>query len=950
MNLQIRPNQIEKCKLCISLGDSHSQNLLKQIKQAGQWSDLIEIRLDKLRDLNMSTFSLIKESASCPLIWTLRKTSHGGEFHGTEEERFQILRLLVSHMQPAFIDLEADTPKEMIDDLQKRSPHTQWIISWHDLKETPENLDALFQKLVRLPATYYKIATFAQSTTDAIRMLQFTQKINQYQSHLCGLCMGELGQSTRILSPLVGQPFTFAALERGKETAPGQLTAEELIITYRFRDINRNTELLGLIGRPVDKSYSHVTHNAVFRELSYNAVYLKFHLEDEELFSFLNQIQTLPVKGLSVTMPFKEKVLTILQESHDLAACNTLVRTSKGWQGYNTDGIGAVKALGLPSLKNQKVAILGAGGTARAIALAAYREGAELAILNRTKERAENIAIPLNAKWGSLDLLPSLTQAGYHCIIQATFVGMAPNFDETPIPADWVARNGIVLDVISNPPETRLLREVKERGGQIISGRELFIHQAVQQFVCWFSSNIPHSKIERIIRDHLPKWRDRHSSVNLAPSKSGQIDRGVNVQSFCVKKCCLAGKLSLPPSKSHTIRAILLAAFAKGTSLLHHLLDSPDAKCAIQAVRRFGAKVEMTSTGLMIEGVAGSPRTPNDVIDAGNSGQVLRFAGALAALADGYTVFTGDESIRSNRPIQPLLEGLKGLHAWAVSTQENGYAPLIVKGPLKAGIAHLDGQDSQPVSALLMAAAFVEGESEILVQNAGEKPWLALTLSWLDRLGVKYHHQNLESFKIQGKRVRPAFEVTIPGDLSSLAFPLAAALVTKSEILIEHVDLHDVQGDKALIFILQQMGACLEIDSTHCQLKVLAKGRLKGLAIDVNDFIDAVPILAVLGCYAEGEVQIINASIARKKESNRLACITTELKKMGACIEETEDGLRVKKSQLKGTCVNSYGDHRLAMSLIVAGLGAEGETEVQGIECINKSYPTFLEDLKRIMR
>lgn len=419
-------------------------------------------------------------------------------------------------------------------------------------------------------------------------------------------------------------------------------------------------------------------------------------------------------------------------------------------------------------------------------------------------------------------------------------------------------------------------------------------------------------------------------------------------QSFRVRKSSLAGSVCLPPSKSHTIRAILLAAFTQGTSHLHHLLDSPDAVCAVRTACQFGAKVESTPTGLKIEGVAGQPHPSNDVIDSGNSGQVLRFASALAALGNSYTVFTGDESIRSNRPIQPLLDGLRGLQAWAVSTRENGYAPFIVKGPLKSGVTYLDGADSQPVSGLLMAAAFIEGETQIHVVNPGEKPWLALTLSWLERLGVKYSHQNFEHFIVQGKKHRPAFEVTIPGDLSSLAFPLAAALITKSEILIDHVDLKDVQGDKALVFVLQSMGAHLEIDVEWCRLKVLANSELQGQIIDVNDFIDAVPILAVLGCYAKGETHLINASIARKKESNRLACITAELRKMGALIEETEDGLRVKQSQLKGACVNSHGDHRLAMSLIVAGLGAQGETEIQDIECINKSYPTFLEDIRRL--
>jgi 3-phosphoshikimate 1-carboxyvinyltransferase len=381
---------------------------------------------------------------------------------------------------------------------------------------------------------------------------------------------------------------------------------------------------------------------------------------------------------------------------------------------------------------------------------------------------------------------------------------------------------------------------------------------------------------------------------------------------------------------------------------LHGLLDSPDTECAIQAARQFGAVICSTERGLSIQGVAGYPRTPSDVINAGNSGQVLRFAGALAAHADGSTVITGDASLRSQRPVQPLLEGLAGLGVLAESTRGNGFAPFVVKGPLQPGTAEMDGKDSQPVSALLMAAAFAEGTSEIRVRNAGEKPWIALTLSWLDRIGVQYHQRNFEYFAIQGKRVRPAFEAAIPGDLSSLAFPLAAALVTNSELLIQNVDMSDIQGDKAVVYLLKKMGAQLEIDSACQSLRILPNGKLKGQVIDANDFIDAVPILAVLGCFAEGETEIVNAAIARQKESNRLACIVAELKKMGADIEETEEGLKVRPSKLKGSAVDSHEDHRLALSLIVAGLGAEGETQVRGVTCIAKSYPSFFADFKKI--
>ncbi len=816
----------------------------------------------------------------------------------------------------------------MVESLQKSFLHIQWIISWHELTHTPKNLGELYHKVSQFSATYYKIATLAHSSLDALRMLKFTRDLNREKKRVCGICMGPLGQPTRILAGMVRSPFTFASLEKGKETASGQLTAEELVEIYRFAEINEKTQLFGLIGRPVDQSYSHFTHNAVLKQFSFNAVYLKFLLQDAELPAFLDEIIAFPIKGLSVTFPFKEKILFYLKRPHRLSACNTLMRKSKGWEGCNTDGIGAFKALRFSRLKDQKMIILGAGGTAKAIAQVAHQKGACLTILNRTLTSAERIAKPLKAHFGPLEKLPYLIQSGYHCLIQATPVGMAPTIGEMPVPVEWKANNILALDVISNPRQTRFLSEIKKRGGKIISGIELFIYQAIEQFIYWFNCGIVRKQVEMTIRRHLP-YMKQSSAVR-------------------VKRSALIGSLILPSSKSHTIRAILLAALTKGKSLLHHILDSPDTTCAVRAACQFGAKVTSVSTGLEVIGVAGFPQIPDDIIDAGNSGQVLRFASALAALSKGYTAVTGDKSIRFNRPIQPLLDGLNGLNAWAVSTRGDGYAPLIVQGPLQPGVTYLDGQDSQPVSALLMAAAFIEGKTEIHVQNAGEKPWLALTLSWLDLLGVSYTHRNLEHFVIQGKRTRAAFEVTIPGDLSSLAFPMVAALITNSELLIQRVDLQDIQGDKALVFLLLRMGARLEIDESLQQLKILSKSKLKGQIIDANGFIDAVPILAVLGCFAEGETQIINASIARQKESNRLACIVAELKKMGASIEETEDGLRVEQSQLKGTCVTSHQDHRLAMSLIVAGLGAEGETEVLEVECINKSYPSFLVDFKKI--
>lgn len=402
----------------------------------------------------------------------------------------------------------------------------------------------------------------------------------------------------------------------------------------------------------------------------------------------------------------------------------------------------------------------------------------------------------------------------------------------------------------------------------------------------------------------------------------------------------LHGNLLIPTSKSHTIRSLLFALMAKGKSRIQFPLSSPDTDAMIAAICQFGAQVKWEGQELLVQGVAGKPLSPK-TIDCGNSGQVLRFLGALSALCPSQTSFIGDASIRQNRPVAPLISALQQLGANA----SNESAPLIVQGPLQGHFATLDGADSQPVSGLLMLGAFYP--LELLVTNPGEKPWVNLTLHWLDRFGVRYENHNFERYKTAGNAEIQGFTYRVPGDFSSAAFPLAAALVTNSEVTLEGIDQKDIQGDKAIIPLLESMGAKFETESSRLTVK---KGsQLKGRIIDVNDFIDALPILAVIGCFATGETHLINGTIARKKESDRIACIVKELKKMGADIEEKEDGLIVRHSSLQGANnLQSHNDHRLALALCVAALGARGESTLHGVECTAKSYPNFFNDFKSI--
>lgn len=416
------------------------------------------------------------------------------------------------------------------------------------------------------------------------------------------------------------------------------------------------------------------------------------------------------------------------------------------------------------------------------------------------------------------------------------------------------------------------------------------------------------------------------------------------MRAFTLKPSTLKGTLTVPSSKSQTLRAMLFGALGFGETLIHSPLKSPDTDCMVRACRSLGAKVEWQGGSLVINGVNGAIQEVKSPIDVGNSGILLRFLSAIASLGSEPVEITGDHSICTQRPLLPLIEGLKARNVQVHSN--NGFAPVTIRGPFSPGLAEISGEDSQPVSAMLIAMAFAKGASELVVHNAGEKPWVALTLDWFDRLGIPYQADGFERFQMSGSSTFCGFQYSVPGDWSSAAFPLAAALVTCSELQIENLDLNEKQGDKRIVEILQKMGAQIKVEMNT--LYVGKHKRLQGIEVDINDCIDTVTILAVLACFAEGETRIGNAKVAKTKECNRLKCIAEELRKMGGEVEVTEDGLIIQGRPLKGAHVHSHGDHRMALSLAVAALGATGSTRVEGCECVAKTYGTFFEDLKKV--
>jgi len=417
---------------------------------------------------------------------------------------------------------------------------------------------------------------------------------------------------------------------------------------------------------------------------------------------------------------------------------------------------------------------------------------------------------------------------------------------------------------------------------------------------------------------------------------------------YKIHKSAISGHIHVPSSKSHTMRALLFALMAKGTSTLRNCLISPDTLAMIDAIKMFGAKVQCSNDVIEVQGIDRVLQRPYDVIQAGNSGLILRFIAAVGALCDCYVIITGDESIRKRRPIEPLLKALTSQNLFAKSACHNGHAPIIIKGPLKPGVITIEGSDSQPVSALLIATAFLKGESEIYVDNPGEKPWIDVTLKWLENFGVKIINHDYRHYKISGGAFYQGFDVTIPGDFSSAAYSIVAALIGKKNLSLSGLKMNDTQADKHFISILKNMGADIQFCPQTKTLKIDGQSQIKGMEVEVNDCIDQTPLLAVLGCFASSPVTIKGARIARFKESDRISAIASELGKMGALIKEYEDGMIIYPSNLKGANLYSHLDHRIALSLIVAGFAAQGETIIDEVDCIAKTYPTFLSDFKNI--
>ncbi|WP_287152740.1 3-phosphoshikimate 1-carboxyvinyltransferase [Candidatus Solincola tengchongensis] len=413
----------------------------------------------------------------------------------------------------------------------------------------------------------------------------------------------------------------------------------------------------------------------------------------------------------------------------------------------------------------------------------------------------------------------------------------------------------------------------------------------------------------------------------------------------------LRGELRVPPDKSISHRAAILGAMARGTTVAEPFLRSGDCLSTLRCLRQLGVEVDLKGDTLVVKGRGPEGwRAPEKTLDAGNSATTMRLlAGALSG-RPFRSELTGDESLR-RRPMGRIVRPLRLMGADIEALGEGERPPLVIRGGELRGIEHRMEMDSAQVkSALLLAGLQAEGETRVL----GGRSSRDHTERMLLLMGADLSFEGEDVLVIRRSDLQPA-EIDIPGDLSSASFLLAAAaLVPGSRLTVRDVGLNPTRA--GFLSVLNSMGA-LVLESAYREVCNEPRGdleagsaSLRGVEVEgwrIPALIDEVPLLAVLGCRARGETVVRGAGELRVKESDRIAAVCGELRKMGASIEELPDGFVVHGPvNLRGANVDSHGDHRIAMSLAVAALCAEGETVISGWECVDISFPGFLDTLR----
>ncbi len=490
--------------ICVSICEQSIDAIEQGITQALPVADVVEIRLDCLDPALMrdpGVERLLERSAK-PTIVTYRPAQQGG--HQTLDNKTRLRFWLFDRPSTHFVDIEFDLVRntELFEDsdLTKALDWDRVICSHHDFNGVSADLDRLYSEMARTPARILKIAVHAEDVVDCLPVFRLLDRARAEGRELISIAMGTAGIATRILGPSRGSFLTYAAREKERATAPGQITARELRETYRIEQLDRKTEIFGLVGSPVSHSVSPHIHNKAFAATQTNAVFIPFEVRDIVAF-FKRMVHGSSreidwnIRGLSVTAPHKSAVMDQLDwvepGAKAIGAVNTVVINEKGLSGYNTDALGFLKALvekGM-ELKNTRCAVIGAGGAASAAVWALSKEGARVTIFARNPERAALLA----RKFGvESDGLEAAGFDGFDLVVNATPLGTAGKSETKTAATSGQLRGAhLAYDLVYNPMQTRFLDQAREAGCETLGGLPMLVAQAVEQFKLWTGKDAP---------------------------------------------------------------------------------------------------------------------------------------------------------------------------------------------------------------------------------------------------------------------------------------------------------------------------------------------------------------------------------------------------------------------------------------------------------------------------
>jgi 3-dehydroquinate dehydratase/shikimate dehydrogenase len=470
---------------------------------AKRGAQMIEMRLDFLA--KAPDLKRILANKPCDMVATVRRPQEGGRWPGTEEERRMLLRqAIVGGFD--WVDLETDVADEI-----RRFKDVKRIISYHNFRDIPADLEAIHEHMCKQDPDVVKIAVTPHHPTDNLRVLKLVKNAPR---PTIAICMGEMGVPSRFLGAKFGAPFTYAAFNKERGIAPGIPSYQDLKEIYHYERINRETRIFGIIGDPVGHSLSPLTQNKAFQSLGINAVYVPFRVPRAHLEEFLKQFTKLPVDGYSVTIPHKEAAADLADRKDSTVllthAANTLVRGEEGLIAYNTDYQAARDSLlaNLPpnpdgepvALSSRTALILGAGGVARAVAYALQREGCLVSITNRTVERAQRLAEEVGCRAVDWHARHNVV---CEILVNCTSVGMHPHMDESPIHNSFLKPGLVVMDAIYTPETTLLVKEARARGCLVITGVDMFVRQAALQFQLFTGREAPLELMRTVVKNAL---------------------------------------------------------------------------------------------------------------------------------------------------------------------------------------------------------------------------------------------------------------------------------------------------------------------------------------------------------------------------------------------------------------------------------------------------------------